>query len=258
MKRILSVAAILGILTAGTALALPYNDRASDITPGTITGSEPTLQAILDTYVNTPSATPNFYNAITSQSKAALWTSTEGSSTTFLVSLFTGQANGILGIYSATGQYNLVDRTSSTQSAATFGIENGNLVDAFGRTLVAGFGETFGFFWTDPSESYYAYTEDTKNSVAPQGQTARALAYQLVDGTKVSTQTYTGGRSTKTMAGDDDWIIAFEDHLTGDYDFNDATFLIKDITPVPEPGTMMLLGAGFLGLAIYGKRRKNA
>jgi len=27
---------------------------------------------------------------------------------------------------------------------------------------------------------------------------------------------------------------------------------------VPEPGTMLLLGAGFLGLAIYGKRRKNA
>jgi hypothetical protein len=31
-----------------------------------------------------------------------------------------------------------------------------------------------------------------------------------------------------------------------------------NLTPVPEPGTMMLLGAGFLGLAIYGKRRKNA
>jgi len=35
----------------------------------------------------------------------------------------------------------------------------------------------------------------------------------------------------------------------------DATLAL---TPVPEPGTMMLLGAGFLGLAIYGKRRKNA
>lgn len=30
-----------------------------------------------------------------------------------------------------------------------------------------------------------------------------------------------------------------------------------EIAPVPEPGTVMLLGAGFLGLAIFAKRRKN-
>jgi len=36
------------------------------------------------------------------------------------------------------------------------------------------------------------------------------------------------------------------------------TFFVTDGTPVPEPGTLLLLGAGFLSLAIYGKRRRNA
>jgi len=31
----------------------------------------------------------------------------------------------------------------------------------------------------------------------------------------------------------------------------------NEVAPVPEPGTMVLLGIGMLGLAIYGKRRMN-
>lgn len=52
----------------------------------------------------------------------------------------------------------------------------------------------------------------------------------------------------------------FEAHIAGfivdgDEDLSSAQFATGN--PVPEPGTMMLLGAGFLGLAIYSKRRRN-
>lgn len=50
--------------------------------------------------------------------------------------------------------------------------------------------------------------------------------------------------------------LPMTDPLARDWpEFRDGTLTVS---AVPEPGTMMLLGAGFLGLAVYGKRRKNA
>jgi hypothetical protein len=53
-------------------------------------------------------------------------------------------------------------------------------------------------------------------------------------------------------------VVAAEDLFGGgDFDYNDMIAGATDVTPVPEPGTVMLLGMGLLGMAVYGKRRMN-
>jgi hypothetical protein len=57
-------------------------------------------------------------------------------------------------------------------------------------------------------------------------------------------------------AGAGFWF-AFEDvpYSGADGDFNDLVFHGQSINPVPEPGTMMLLGSGLVGLASWGRKK---
>jgi len=53
--------------------------------------------------------------------------------------------------------------------------------------------------------------------------------------------------------------ISHQGYISGSTTINSTTSFDGQVstTPVPEPGTMMLVGLGMLGMAVYGKRRQN-
>ena len=69
--------------------------------------------------------------------------------------------------------------------------------------------------------------------------------------TGVSGQSWTiGFKFNETTNGTDTFWLD-KSTLVGEYT------VAQTVAPVPEPGTMMLLGMGMFGLAVYGKRRAN-
>jgi hypothetical protein len=239
---------------AGIALffAVASPGMATTILPGT----ETPLQEILDDITTSPlgDSSIDVNNDQISDAMDSFWGVTGmGIAASQFVMEIAGMADSnTLGIYDASDHnkkvqlYGGSDGPGSKTSVSI--LLDGSVEVAFADTGIDFAGNQFGFYLTNGNSQTF-YSDTGKNSdgvdhmVAFQGNNSDLIQV---------------GNTQPGPWTDNEYLFAWEDVFGGgDSDYNDAVFMVESIgmKPVPEPGTVLLLGFGLAGLGFAGRKR---
>ncbi|MEZ5500748.1 MAG: DUF4114 domain-containing protein [Steroidobacteraceae bacterium] len=260
------------VLCVAIALSMSARQALAACSFGTPSGGEPTLQVSLNLLLSpAPDTAADCLLDGPGPNGDAVWTAAGSVSTSLLLEIAGFANSNNFGIYDPANPNNQLavflganspgDTAQLTFSPVSGGVQVGVVVrNSYGQITGqwqsgSPFESTaFGFYLRTPQNNVF-YSDSQLN---PQ-QSDQMYAYRGNGGSFVSGPVYNDGNPSNDIFGPTDAILAYEDLLNGDNDYQDFVVLVRGIQPVPLPAAAWLLGSGatmLLGMTAARSRRR--
>jgi Domain of unknown function (DUF4114) len=253
------------VLVALTLLS-PVAEAACTFGPGAPSGGEMTLQTALNGLLNdAPDVVNDCLEDGSVPNGDARWVTVSPTSATILLEIAGFANQNRFGIYDASNPNSRVQIFSGPQgpgttAAITFTAASGggyNVTITIGTSSWSSstpfMGTAFGFYLRTPQNNTF-YSDSSLN----QGQIDRMYAYRGNGASFISGPVTTDGNPANDLFGANDVILAYEDLVHGDNDYQDFVVLVRGVQPsvVPLPAAAWLFASALGGLGFASRRRR--